>query len=767
MLLLLVAAMVSCKSFDRDASRFQQTLIKQQELALTTTYSIAEALINQRFDSLHVYASQTPAIAYYVFSRTGMVYWSNNWLAADDVWMTGYNRWAVQRFSNAVAVSRWTKAGEWNILTVIPLKYDYPFENEQLKNEFIPPFLLDKNVEIRQSRASGSYQITDADGNYLLAIRPIVADSMANDTYDPLEQTTLAESFSYPGMMTKGTEIYHITERGETLADMAATYKTSERKLRKMNKFDSDREPRTGEKILVPSAHETAYVYIIIAIVFISLLFVLGTYVIIANKGFSNLNLGVKFQYLIALMLLISFVYVFFASTAYVRDHYSERQQKELTEKTRYIQAQLRDMYYDKLELNSSYTSSLNVILRDMRYVYGTDIHVYDLRGKEIGSSLPELFDYGVISRRIASDPFFTRPLSVQDSVYLTRHDYAGHPYLTAHAQLYNMGGLGIGYVEVPYFVSGKERHMAIDEFLSRLFPPYLLVMVVSMFLGWFLARHLTYPLQTLAEGMKRFKVGEHNAHLDYLHDDEVGQLVAQFNQMMDELEESTAKLARVERETAWQTMARQVAHEINNTLTPMQLNLQKLQRQKANDDPRFEESFDRCSKMLLGEIGDLARFASSFSTFAKLPAVVTTLTDVAEKLSCSITLFRENQHNVPVRYVGPDNGVLAKADTEQISLVFNNLIKNALQAIGDKPDGDIIVVLREEERTVEISVSDNGCGIPETAQSKIFIPNFTTKTTGSGLGLAISKNIVEGSDGRIWFSTSDKGTTFYVSLRK
>jgi signal transduction histidine kinase len=168
---------------------------------------------------------------------------------------------------------------------------------------------------------------------------------------------------------------------------------------------------------------------------------------------------------------------------------------------------------------------------------------------------------------------------------------------------------------------------------------------------------------------------------------------------------------------------------------------------------------------MLIAEIDNLAHIAQSFSTFAKQTEVVTTEVDIAEKLSNVITLQRANDEQIPIRYVGADSGVMVYADQEQIAQVFVNIIRNALQA----SPTDIIVVLNAmySEREVQISISDNGSGIPEEIQHRIFMPNFTTKSNGNGLGLAISKHIVESSGGRITFETSPKGTTFYIYLKK
>ncbi len=192
-----------------------------------------------------------------------------------------------------------------------------------------------------------------------------------------------------------------------------------------------------------------------------------------------------------------------------------------------------------------------------------------------------------------------------------------------------------------------------------------------------------------------------------------------------------------------------------------MKLTIQQLQRAKGTD--RFDTLFARATAMLIEQIDNLSRIATSFSTFAKMPEVQVSEVDIAKNLAQIIALHSSNPEGVPVRYVGPDSGLIVYADKEQIGQVFTNIIKNALQALNGVQDGDIIVILKDLGEDVEISVSDNGPGIPEEIRSKIFMPNFTTKSTGTGLGLAISKNIVEGSGGKICFETSEKGTIFLV----
>jgi nitrogen fixation/metabolism regulation signal transduction histidine kinase len=226
--------------------------------------------------------------------------------------------------------------------------------------------------------------------------------------------------------------------------------------------------------------------------------------------------------------------------------------------------------------------------------------------------------------------------------------------------------------------------------------------------------------------------------------------------------------------------MARQVAHEINNPLTPMKLTLQQLQRTKGTE--RFDVAFDRSTQLLIEQIDTLSHIAKSFSSFAKMPEVNPTIVDVAEKLNNFITLMRNNPSEIPIRYIGPEKGVMAIADADQITQVFTNIVKNAMQAMQGRPNSDVIIILKSQIKNgdavanilqdsvgkwIEISISDNGPGIAPEAREKVFVPNFTTKNTGAGLGLPISKNIVEGSGGKIIFQTSDTGTTFYIYLKK
>jgi len=520
---------------------------------------------------------------------------------------------------------------------------------------------------------------------------------------------------------------------------------------------------RTNEKETgLFSAHSKARLFYWITIFAFLVLIVAVVVSVVRAGGFSNMRLSSRIVYTTLVVVLLGFIAVFGVSVHYIRTRYRAQQEAELTQKCRFIQAALQNLYFWDFSTASISSANLSVDLRDLAYSYGTDIHVYDIQGHLIGSSTPQLFQQRVLSTYLDPEVMFSK--EQYQTCYSNLGDFQ---YLSAYSEFINGSYVQLGYIAVPSFISQVEEGREVDSFLARLLPVYLIVLLLGALFDVLLARALAAPLAAIGEQMRTISMGGKNRHVPYDKGGELGAFVKRYNEMVDELDRSSRQLARSEREGAWRTMARQIAHEINNPLTPMKLTVQQLQRLKGTD--RFDAQFDKTTAMLISEIDNLSRIASSFSTFSKMPEVQPGEVDVALKLSAAVALSAHNPQGTPIRYFGPDFGVMVRADVEQIGQVFVNIIRNAVQAINGAPDGDIIVILKNDEHSkyVEISISDNGPGIPEEVQSKIFLPNFTTKSTGTGLGLAISKNIVEGADGFISFETSEQGTTFYIRLER
>jgi nitrogen fixation/metabolism regulation signal transduction histidine kinase len=272
--------------------------------------------------------------------------------------------------------------------------------------------------------------------------------------------------------------------------------------------------------------------------------------------------------------------------------------------------------------------------------------------------------------------------------------------------------------------------------------------------------------MKALEQKLMSINLKGHNEKLEYQHNDEIGQLVNQYNLMVEKLSESADLLAQSERETAWKQMARQVTHEIKNPLTPMKLTIQQLQRMQELNPEAFNEYFKKSSQMLIDQIEHLSNIATSFSDFAKMPETHQEQVDIYERLEQVVELFRNNNEEVAIQYETQIGKAFVIADKEQLTQVFNNLLKNAIQAVPGHKKGLIQIITSVNNKRVCIEFRDNGTGIAPEIQDKLFTPNFTTKTSGMGLGLAIAKNIVTSNRGDIWFTThADHGTSFFVEF--
>jgi nitrogen fixation/metabolism regulation signal transduction histidine kinase len=235
---------------------------------------------------------------------------------------------------------------------------------------------------------------------------------------------------------------------------------------------------------------------------------------------------------------------------------------------------------------------------------------------------------------------------------------------------------------------------------------------------------------------------------------------------MVDEIEDSTEKLANSEREYAWREMAKQIAHEIKNPLTPMKLNVQQLFKSWNDKVSDFDKRLERFTKNQIEYINNLSSIASAFSSFAKMPVTNPMEVDLLEQIKMTLELFKDTD-NITFRVRWPhESKIIIYADKEHINGVFSNLIKNGIQSVPQDRKGLIDVNMDVRSDKVTVSISDNGIGIPEELQKKMFTPNFTTKSSGMGLGLSIVKRYVENANGKIWFeSIADQGTVFYVEI--
>jgi len=340
--------------------------------------------------------------------------------------------------------------------------------------------------------------------------------------------------------------------------------------------------------------------------------------------------------------------------------------------------------------------------------------------------------------------------------------------HLAVYSYLRNLDGGKIAIINLPYFFSLEPSQDETYSFLKRLSLLYLIILIPALAFGYYLSQYITKSLRKIGEKLKSIEINQKNEALQWQGKDEIGLLVSEYNKKVSELEESAIKLAKTERESAWREMAKQVAHEIKNPLTPMKLSVQQLERTWQNNDSDFGTRLQRFTTTMTEQIDTLTKIANEFSSFAKMPKTEISKVSLKETIDTVVDLFKKSNETLNFVIEDLPDEAFVLADKNELLRVFNNITKNALQAIPKDRIGKIEIKIINQGSTWLISLKDNGMGIPDQLKENLFMPNFTTKTTGMGLGLAMVKNIIDGINGKIWFeSTEEIGTTFYIAFQK
>ncbi|HMO39054.1 MAG TPA: ATP-binding protein [Saprospiraceae bacterium] len=324
-----------------------------------------------------------------------------------------------------------------------------------------------------------------------------------------------------------------------------------------------------------------------------------------------------------------------------------------------------------------------------------------------------------------------------------------------------------VGGVTISFFRQNiADSDAQIYLFVDQLIKVYVFLLLTTAVVTIAVANSITRPIVRLGEKLRNLQLGR-NEPIRWPNRDEIGELIAEYNRMIAKLEESTEQLRQTERESAWREMAKQVAHEIKNPLTPMKLSLQHLLRTAQSNPQEALPMLQRATGTLIEQIDGLARIATEFSNFARMPRPENETFLLNDVVASVVALFaQENESGAELHLQLPEQPLFVFADKGHLIRVFNNLIKNALQAVPDERQGYIQVALAANATHAVVQVSDNGAGIPPDMRERVFQPNFTTKNSGTGLGLAMSKSIVEAAGGRIWLEDNvPTGVSFFVEL--
>jgi nitrogen fixation/metabolism regulation signal transduction histidine kinase len=355
--------------------------------------------------------------------------------------------------------------------------------------------------------------------------------------------------------------------------------------------------------------------------------------------------------------------------------------------------------------------------------------------------------------------------LKIQNkSEYIHQENIGELNYISAYLPFFNSDGKLLAFLNLQHFGQQQEVENQIQQFLVAILNVFMLLLAISIILAIIMSNWVTKPLRLLQTNLSLIRFGKKNQMIDYTKNDEIGVLVKEYNNKLKELEQTAEQLAKSERESAWRDMAKQVAHEIKNPLTPMKLSIQQMMRVFEKENPEAKIKIDRLANSLIEQIDGLAKIANEFSNFAKMPSPVLEKIELLEICRNVISLFSQEEYSIT--FSSNQDSVYILADKDQLIRAINNLLKNSIQSFSDDRTGKISIGVIARMGQCSIEIKDNGCGIPLNQQNKIFIPYFTTKSTGTGIGLSITKQIIENHNGTITFQTTeDIGTIFTIEL--
>ncbi len=479
-------------------------------------------------------------------------------------------------------------------------------------------------------------------------------------------------------------------------------------------------------------------------------------------------KLSLRSRIFIAMILLVLLASILIAAvTIYqyneeARDYHRERLERKEKAIRKSIDFTIQETTYPVTTENVPLIFKEDIF--DIDAIHNLQINLYDLDGNLLVSSKRTI--QRDTTEQCLDVEVLNELANTIEHRYVIKQVENGQTFQSSYSYITDEKFKNLAILNLPYLENDDFLNKELNEFLLRLGYAYLAMILAAIVFAYFISKYITKSLKTISDKMNETRLEKRNKKIQVEStSEEIETLVNSYNSMIDELEASAVKLATSEREQAWREMAKQVAHEIKNPLTPMRLSVQSFQRKFNPEDDNVDQKVEEFSNTLIQQIDTMSSIASAFSNFAKMPAQKSEELDVVNIVRLALDIFNEHY----ISFEAEEEEIIAKFDRTQLIRVVTNLVKNGIQAMPkDKLDPNIDVKVFSDGHLVKITVEDNGSGISEDNESKIFEPKFTTKTSGMGLGLAMVKNIVETFDGSITFTSQEgKGTTFTVAFPK
>jgi signal transduction histidine kinase len=522
-----------------------------------------------------------------------------------------------------------------------------------------------------------------------------------------------------------------------------------------------------GKKIVV-SADKYYFKRIFSNFSFFFLILTLFTliFIIFYAQNFSNVKINATYATKIQIYLNIAFflplLIVSVTTLSIISVSYRDSLNHSFVNKAEDISAHISGYFHDN-KIDTEKEDMDNILMEISKFTE-TDINVYSNKGRLLFTNQPMIFDLGFLSKLI--NPYAYSSLIENSASTLMIPEQLGDlKYNCVYVSIRSIEDNELlGILSMPFFESKNELDKQIIHVLTTIVNIFVTIFILFLVLSYFASHVLTVPLKIITQKLRKTTLDK-NEPIEWQTKDEIGMLVGEYNSMLVKLEESKNALSKSEKESAWREMAKQVAHEIKNPLTPMKLTIQHLQRSVDTQDQDLAGKTKKALMVLLDQVNNLNEIATSFSMFAKMPIPKTERFEIASVLSKTAALHNNNK-DVNVHTDIKSGHYFVIGDEQLMSGIFTNLILNGIQSVPNGRTAEIYVRLSQVDSKVLIEVKDNGTGIPVSIREKVFLPNFSTKYSGSGIGLAVAKRGVEHAGGRIWFETMEEtGTSFFIEI--
>ena len=481
---------------------------------------------------------------------------------------------------------------------------------------------------------------------------------------------------------------------------------------------------------------------------------------ILQNKMSLRLRIFISMILLVftaTLLILGSTYYQYTTESEQYNKYRQDRKETQLTKQINYL------VNKHDLTFNFDEWDNYKMDFEEITKIHNVEYSIFKTDGKPLYYSYLPL---EIISNNYSLDKDFAEMLISLEGGKITKENSTDvGKFHSSYTVLKDSFGNKYAILFFPYFQDVSFAESELNVFLTTLYQIYFIMLVVAIVLAYFISRYVTRSIETIRLKINQTGLLKKNEKILLKNaTKEIDSLVNSYNKMIDDLEDSAEKLAKNEREQAWQEMARQVAHEIKNPLTPMRLTVQSFQKTSSLESKEEKNKLNDFCDTLIEQIDTMSSVATSFSDFATLPKTQLEKSDIVDTTKKVVEIFEQNNIN----FKSSKESIVIKHDKEQWIRVMTNLIKNSIQAIPSDRDPNINIEISDSTNSIKIIVSDNGLGVLEENKEKIFEPKFTTKTDGMGLGLGIVKNIINSHRGKISYkSKPKKGTKFTISLPK